>query len=112
MTYAAVLPQTTEFGTTSNVYCRWPRRGARGAERLSIGSRMTTQAATFLALPEGSDLGIPVRAGTPFEYQVADGAWVADIEADTARTGDVAHARPKTSPRDRLRAALRAHRVK
>jgi len=84
-----------------------------GTARTTIGPRMTnTQAAAFLAVPEGSDLGLPVQAGEPFSYQTDTGEWVRDVMAHTVLTADVVYARLTARSRDRLRTVLRSHGVK
>jgi hypothetical protein len=84
-----------------------------GTARTTIDPRMTnTQAAAFLAVPEGSDLGLPVQAGEPFSYQTDTGEWVRDVMAHTVLTADVVYARLTALSRDRLRTVLRSHGVK
>jgi Recombinase zinc beta ribbon domain len=82
-----------------------------GTEQLSIGPRMPIwQAAAFLRADE-DNLGVPVREGEPYYYQIDGGSFVADREADTVLTADVVFARLKQLPRDRVRALLRRHSV-
>ncbi|HEY7092577.1 MAG TPA: recombinase family protein [Ktedonobacterales bacterium] len=83
-----------------------------GDAHTSIGPRMSThQAAAFLGVPEGSDLGVPVKVGEPFTYELDDGSWQADVEADTVLTADVLFARLQSLSHKRLHRLFRVHNL-